>query len=242
MEDQKPDQAKTPDEEATAKQDDAAGSTPGADYMCDSSMLEAAVTALERLTETVETLAVLAEGDARLAIGEIATELRALADRLVEATGATPEPAPAGEVPPADQLAMMMASVRTTLEQVGSLIDQSKRAPAEPKTEPKPKDEGDADKSEKREPAAAVTPAPAIDDPLRKDLAALTQAVTKLADGVKEQQQRLSKLEKGFGLPNSAATREQGGRPDAEDVGWPLDLNRPFDRESVDKAVSFHDL
>ena len=59
---------------------------------------------------------------------------------------------------------------------------------------------------------------------------------------VKEQQQRLSTLEKGFGLPNSAATREQGGRPDAEDVGWPLDLNRPFDRESVDKAVSFHDL
>lgn len=245
MEDQKPDQAKTPDEEATAKQDDAAGSAPGADYMCDSSMLEAAVTALERLTETVETLGVLAEGDARLAIGEIATELRALADRLVEATGATPEPASAAEVPPADQLAMMMASVRTTLEQVGSLIDQSKRAPAELKTEPTAKDEGEADKSEKREPAAAAVtpaPAPAIDDPLRKDLAALTQAVTKLADGVKEQQQRLSKLEKGFGLPNSAATREQGGRPDAEDVGWPLDLNRPFDRESVDKAVSFHDL
>jgi len=239
MEDQKPDQAKTPDEEATAKQDDAAGSTPGADYMCDSSMLEAAVTALERLTETVETLGVLAEGDAKSAIGEIAAELRALADRLVEATGATPEPAPAAEVPPADQLAMMMASVRSTLEQVGSLIEQSKRAPAEPKT----KDEGDADKSEKREPApAAVTPAPGGDDPLRKDLAALTQAVTKLADGVKEQQQRLSKLEKGFGLPNSAPTREQGGRPDAEDVGWPLDLNRPFDRENVDKAVSFHDL
>jgi len=204
----------------------------------DSSMLEAAVTALERLTETVETLGVLAEGDAKTAIGEIATELRALADQLVEATGATPEQAPAADAPPADQLAMMMASVRTTLEQVGSLIDRSKRASAEPKT----KDEGDADKSEKREPAAAVTPAPAIDDPLRKDLAALTQAVTKLADGVREQQQRLSKLEKGFGLPNSAATREQGGRPDAEDVGWPLDLNRPFDRESVDKAVSFHDL
>ncbi len=27
-----------------------------------------------------------------------------------------------------------------------------------------------------------------------------------------------------------------------EDVGWPLDLNKPKDRESVDKAISFHDL
>ena len=27
-----------------------------------------------------------------------------------------------------------------------------------------------------------------------------------------------------------------------EDVGWPMDLNQPKDRESVDKAVSFHDV
>jgi hypothetical protein len=27
-----------------------------------------------------------------------------------------------------------------------------------------------------------------------------------------------------------------------EDVGWPLDLNKPKDRESVDMAISFHDL
>jgi len=40
-----------------------------------------------------------------------------------------------------------------------------------------------------------------------------------------------------------APTHDEGdGRPDDEDVGWPLDLNRPFDRESVDKATSFHDL
>ena len=60
--------------------------------------------------------------------------------------------------------------------------------------------------------------------------------------GLKRRRWLEDTIEKGFGLPNSAPTREQGGRPDAEDVGWPLDLNRPFDRENVDKAVSFHDL
>jgi hypothetical protein len=230
-------EAAAPDPEGTEKQSEPAPETKadGAGYGADTHMLEAAVEALERFTETVETLGALADGDARAKLAEIAGELRALADRVASAAGT--EAAPAAESAPdaADKLGAVMASVRATLEQVGSLLGEAKRAPA------KPKEKDDASKTEKRE-AAPESAAPAADDPLRKDLAALTQAVTKLADAVKEQQQRLSKLEKRFGLPNSAPAREQPETPEPEDVGWPLDLNRPFDRENVDKAVSFHDL
>ena len=205
----------------------------------DSSMLEAAVQALERLTETVETLGALAGGDARLQIGEIAAELRALADRLVESAGAEPAAPPE----PEGDLAVIIESVRATLQQVGSLIDASKAAPAKAK----PKTDGPAadakDKNEKRDPAPGdATAPPPQDDPLKKDLSGLTDSVKKLVEALKEQAQRLSKLEKRFGLPNSAPAREEGNRPEDEDVGWPMDLNRPFDRENVDKAVSFHDL
>lgn len=56
------------------------------------------------------------------------------------------------------------------------------------------------------------------------------------------QRQRLARLEKHFGLPNSQPPGEQPTRRDDADAGWPLDLNRPLDRESVDKSVSFHDV
>lgn len=232
-------EAAAPDPEGTEKQSEPAPETKadGAGYGADSHMLEAAVEALERLTETVETLGALADGDARSKLAEIAGELRALADRVASAAGAEAAPAAESATEAADELGAVMASVRATLEQVGSLLGEAKRAPAKPKE----KDDADAGKTEKRE-AAPASAAPAADDPLHKDLAALTQAVTKLADAVKEQQQRLSKLEKRFGLPNSAPAREQPETPEPEDVGWPLDLNRPFDRENVDKAVSFHDL
>jgi hypothetical protein len=232
-------EAAAPEPQGTEKQSEPAPETKadGAGYGADSHMLEAAVEALERLTETVETLGALADGDARAKLAEIAGELRALADRVASAAGA--EAAPAAESPTeaADELGAVMASVRATLEQVGSLLGEAKRAPAKPKE----KDDADGGKTEKRE-VAPESAAPAADDPLHKDLAALTQAMTKLADAVKEQQQRLSKLEKRFGLPNSAPAREHPETPEPEDVGWPLDLNRPFDRENVDKAVSFHDL
>lgn len=209
----------------------------------DGSLLEAAVQALEDLTDTVEALGT--HGDARAKVGEIATELRTLADRLAEATRTEPA---TGPEPDAD-LAAVLASVRATLQQVGSLIDASKAAPTKtkPKTEApepdstiRPKDK--KDKDEKRGSAHGDTSAPsAQNDPLRKDLAGLADSVRKLVEGVKEQAQRLSKLEKRFGLPNSAPAREQSERSTEEDVGWPMDLNRPLDRDSVDKSVSFHD-
>jgi len=246
MEENHADKAKTPDGEAaqTAKQTPPEKPAPEAvaekaDGAPDESpMLDAAVEALERLTETVETLGALADGDAREKIAALAAELRSLADRLAESAGAEPTAAPASD--DAD-LGVAIESVRATLQRVGSLLDASKATKAKSEADDEPPK--DKTKTEKRDPAAGDDAgAPAQDDPLRKDLAGLADSVRKLVDALKDQAQRLSKLEKRFGLPNSAPVREDHNRPEYEDVGWPMDLNRPFDRESVDKAVSFHDL
>jgi len=94
-------------------------------------------------------------------------------------------------------------------------------------------------KAEPNEPA----PAPATTTPnVTESLAKLADSFRSLSETVKEQQQRLGRVEKQFGLPNSAAPAERVSKATVEDVGWPLDLNKPKDRESVDKAISFHDL
>ena len=79
---------------------------------------------------------------------------------------------------------------------------------------------------------------PPQENPLQQELTTLAGAVKELVSGLKDQAQRLSKLEKNVGLPNSTPATEKN----SEEIGWPLDLNRPCDRESVDKAVSFHEL
>jgi len=95
--------------------------------------------------------------------------------------------------------------------------------PAEPKPEPAPAAKADA-------------------ADVNESLAKLAESFRSLSETVKEQQQRLGRVEKQFGLPNSAAPAERVSKATVEDVGWPLDLNKPKDRESVDKAISFHDL
>ena len=87
----------------------------------------------------------------------------------------------------------------------------------------------------------AVVAAPA-DTGVSDQLSEVLTELRALTGTVKEQQQRLARLEKRFGLPNSSPSGERPGRTEPEDVGWPLDLNRPFDRESVDKGISFHDV
>ncbi|AEI69202.1 hypothetical protein [Corallococcus macrosporus] len=86
-------------------------------------------------------------------------------------------------------------------------------------------------------------PAPGPDaSGVMEGLTKLTDAVRALEGSVKEQHQRLGRVEKQFGLPNSSAPAERPPKPPVEDVGWPLDLNKPLNRESVDKAISFHDV
>ena len=247
MEENPADKAKTPDGvvDPTGEQTPPADPVPktGEDDAEDlgespgGSMLEAAVEALERLTETVETLGALADGDARLKIGEIAGELRALADRLAETAGAEPAPTPE----PESDLAGVIESVRAVLQQVGALLDANKAASAEARD--KPRASSDADDKKRDSSAQGETEPTAPENPLRKDVSGLADSVRTLALSLKDQQQRLARLEKRFGLPNSAPSGERRRPAEGdEDVSWPLDLNRGLDRENVDKAVSFHDV
>ncbi|CAM4538465.1 hypothetical protein [Myxococcus xanthus] len=111
----------------------------------------------------------------------------------------------------------------------------------------------DEEDVEAREKTASSAPPPAQPAPpaptpgadasgLQESLTKLTDAVRALEGSVNEQHQRLGRVEKQFGLPNSSAPAERPPKPTVEDVGWPLDLNKPLNRESVDKALSFHDV
>ena len=91
--------------------------------------------------------------------------------------------------------------------------------------------------------SSPTAPAPASGAPTpAESLAKLAESFRGLSTLVQDQQQRLGRVEKQFGLPNSAAPAEHVSKAADADVGWPLDLNKPMDRENVDKAVSFHDL
>ncbi|MDC0714256.1 hypothetical protein POL68_37690 [Stigmatella sp. ncwal1] len=112
--------------------------------------------------------------------------------------------------------------------------------------------EDDEEDVEARAKAATPSPPPQPTPPapapgpdasgVMEGLTKLTEAVHALEGSVKEQHQRLGRVEKQFGLPNSSAPAERPPKPTVEDVGWPLDLNKPLNRESVDKALSFHDV
>jgi hypothetical protein len=112
-------------------------------------------------------------------------------------------------------------------------------APA-PATEPKSAAPAVPTKSEKADEPAKHAGTADVSE-LAGSVAKLADSVQALSESVKEQGQRLGRVEKQFGVPNSAALAERRPKPAPQEVGWPLDLNRPMDRESVDKAVSFHD-
>lgn len=189
------------------------------------SALILATQALEALTEAVEVLGTVSEEEARARVAELARELHMIATRLGGAMNAGEMPTP----PAADgapNLGSVIASVRSVLERVGQMITQ----PAPDAT-----------------PVAATKPDSAKADDASDAVAAkLDSVVTELraiGETVKAQQQRLARMEKRFGLPNSAPIGERPTRAEDEaDVGWPMDLNRSLDRESVDKAISFHDV
>jgi len=90
-----------------------------------------------------------------------------------------------------------------------------------------------------------ATPLPETSPPKPEppnDSQALSKDLKQVLDAVKKQQQRLARLEKQYGLPNSLPSGESRASPYDEDESWPRDLNAPVDRDSVDKSVSFHDV
>ena len=189
----------------------------------DSSPLAVAVAALEGITEAVELLGNLDEDEARARLGELAGDLGGASQRLAEAAGTETSDEGGeqdGAEPPKEtpDLSSVLDAVRATLQRVTELIKEPSQ------------DSGDAE------------PAQESGTGLAEQLTELVGELRSLTSTVKEQQQRLTRLEKRFGLPNSAPSGERPAKPEEEDVGWPMDLNRPFDRESVDKATSFHDV
>lgn len=71
-----------------------------------------------------------------------------------------------------------------------------------------------------------------------KALRGIASAVKAIDTSVKSQSARLATLEKRTGLPNSQQLERS---PRRREVSWPLDINHPLDRKSVNKDLSFHD-
>ena len=198
----------------------------------DNSALNAALAALESLTGLVELLGDLGADQADSRLAGLAEELRSVAMQLLERTDGD-------GVSEADQVvearvktepATFAANVTAAKQALARLGELAKQVPAKPDNKPAEPKPGPA-------PAAK-----AVATDVNESLAKLAESFRALSETVKEQQQRLGRVEKQFGLPNSAAPAERVSKATVEDVGWPLDLNKPKDRESVDKAVSFHDL
>lgn len=188
-----------------------------------------AVAALEGLTSTVELLGSLGADAADARLAPLAAELKATAEALLARAGVAPAEASAEASDAADgednsepTFEAHLAAARDALAQLANLTA------ANPTSAPEP-------------PPPEAPKAPALPQELTASLAAMTESFRALAETVKEQQQRLARVEKQFGLPNSTST-ERVRKAEPEEVGWPMDLNHPMDRESVDKAVSFHDL
>ena len=230
----------SPADETTAETNAAAEPGGDADSSNDAAggaPLTVAVAALEGLTETVELLGTLGEDEAKPRLAELATELRTVSERLALAaggsgsggdgsdasSGAADGADAAGGATDGDAFASAIEAVRATLGRVQALIASGDTASAGETS-----DEGDG--------------ASGAGDGLGPQIAELLGEIRSLTGTVKEQQQRLARLEKRFGLPNSAPSGERPPKAEDQDVGWPMDLNRPFDRESVDKATSFHDV
>jgi hypothetical protein len=183
--------------------------------------LGVALSALESLTEAVELLSTVADGEGAADLPSLAGELREAADALAGAAGYEPasEEGEVGdegdaETEGAGDVRAVITAVRSTLADVQALLAGVADAA----------EAGPADKAAGDGGLGAVATA----------LKALTAAVT-------TQGERLTALEKRAGIPQSRSP-ETPPRPAAPaEVSWPLDLNRPLDRASVDRTVSFHD-
>jgi hypothetical protein len=105
---------------------------------------------------------------------------------------------------------------------------------------PLPEDEGD---TAKKAPLPAPREAQGQPDVVNTKLDSIAAGLRVLGETMKQHQRRLAQVEKRFGLPNSSPSGEHQAKPqEPENIGWPLDLNRSLDRDSVDKSVSFHDV
>lgn len=227
-------------EVATATADEGTDDTGGGPApLDDDSPLGAAVAALEGLTDVVELLSSMAgEADPRLA--RLAEQLGSTAEQLLARIGVSSEetsdaqPVEARATPRATGTgaAGATAKLQASLAAMKAAARRLSSGCAKPPAAGKAAKAGDA--------PAASADAEAV--ATAKGLTSVSESLKQLTDVMKAQHQRLSRLEKQSGLPNSAAPAEHLTKAAPEDLGWPMDLNKPMDRENVDKALSFHDV
>lgn len=193
--------------------------TTKADVPADSP-LGVALAALESLTDIVELLGSdIDDADPRIAA--LAEQLRTTGEQLLSQAGLS-EDEEGDETEKARSVADNLVATKAA---VARLRRGKKPAPKE-----------DPPEDEEKNDAKKVDLAPITDG-----LAKLNEAFKALSESVTAQAQRLGRVEKQFGLPNSAPPPEPVTKSQPEEVGWPMDLNKPMDRENVDKAVSFHE-
>jgi uncharacterized coiled-coil protein SlyX len=199
--------------------------TPPDEGSSDGGPLTAAAAALESLTALVESLATVGVDGADTRLTDLANELRMIASSLSGDSEPPPESdseEPSDAEKQAKSFDQMVAATKSAIARFAELARAArpqKAAAAEPPQAPSP----------------AAQPS-ALEATVEK----LAQSVAALAHTVDEQSQRLGRVEKQFGTPASAPPEERPARAKPTAVGWPLDLNKPMDRESVDKSVSFH--
>ncbi len=183
-------------------------------------VLSTAVEALEALTQTVAYLGQMGVQEADARVEELATGLRETAERLLPQAEPNAGPRAEPKDTSAETFEEQLAATRDALARLNTLTEVKK---AEPETAKKP-----APTENKGEFAE-----------LKSLMEEVRGAFASLSEKMKEQQQRLGKVEKQFGIPNSW--------PDPEEVlkgaeeGWPMDLNDPIQQDTVDSSVSFYD-
>jgi hypothetical protein len=69
----------------------------------------------------------------------------------------------------------------------------------------------------------------------------LTAGIAELTEVVKRQEEELTRIRQARGVSNAITVDGGGRRREAQEVSWPLDMNRPISRDSVGKAVSFYE-
>ena len=75
----------------------------------------------------------------------------------------------------------------------------------------------------------------------KREAEALTKTISDLTDVTKAQAKKIAQLEKGVQPSNSQPSERVTKSTPAAQVSWPLDMNRPIDRESTHKSESFFD-
>lgn len=181
-----------------------------------------ATEALEALGQAIEKLDSEAqEGETQKPVLELARGLQGLAAR-VEGMGQ----AGLAVEPKVSPVSIILNSVRETLQR----IEQGLQSMADPKVSPS------------KEVSEVTQLKTRASRQLETSLETILRQLGGIREILKDQQRRLTRVEKRFGLPNSSPVGEVPRTQPPEEMGWPLDLNRPQDRDHVEKIISFHDI